>query len=193
MALRIITPPAIEPVSLAEAKAHLRVEVDEEDALITSLILSAREYCESFQNRAYITQTWELWLDAWPAKDYIRIPRPPLQSVESIKYYSPDNTENIMDAADYFVDDKSEPGRLALACGKSWPSATLRPTNGIVVQFVAGYGDEAISVLQMVKQAMLLLIGYWYDNREAAIFGAISREVQFAVKTLLWLGRVVPL
>lgn len=192
MALKLITPPAVEPVILGEAKSHLRVEFDEDDVLIADIIVSAREYCEGFQNRQYITAAWELWLDRWPDKDYISIPRPPLQEVESIKYYGTDNTEYTMDAADYFVDDKNEPGRVVLAYGKTWPLITLRATNGVAMQFVAGYGDEAASVPRTIKQAMLLLIGFWYDNREAAISGIISREIEFSVRSLLWLDRVVP-
>lgn len=192
MALKLITPPAMEPVTLVEAKAQLRVEHTESDALIISLITVAREYCEGFQNRTYITQTWELWLDDWPDKDYIRIPLPPLQSVASIKYYGTDDTEYTVDAADYFVDDKSEPGRIALAYSKTWPTITLRPANAVCVEFTAGYGDAASTVPQRVKQAILLLIGYWHENREAAVMGAVSKEIEFAVHALLWQNRVVP-
>lgn len=191
MALVLVTAPAVEPITLTEAKSHLRVDITDDDALITALIIAAREYCEGFQNRACITQTWDLWLDSFPSEDYIRIPLPPLQSVASVKYYGTDNAEYTMAAADYFVDNKSEPGRLVLAYGKSWPSVALRPANGVVVRFVAGYGGTAANVPQKVKQAMLLLIGHWYANREAVLTGSISKEIEFAVNSLLWLGRVV--
>jgi uncharacterized phiE125 gp8 family phage protein len=95
-----------------------------------------------------------------------------------------------MDTADYFVDDKSEPGRVALAYNKSWPTLSLRPTNAVVVQFTAGYGDAADDVPQRVKQAMLLLIGHWYEHREAVLTGSISKEIEFT-NSLLWLDRVV--
>jgi uncharacterized phiE125 gp8 family phage protein len=192
MALKLITPPALEPVTLAEAKAHIRVDGNDEDALITSLITAAREYCEGFQNRSYITQTWGLWLDSFPSEDYIRIPLPPLQSVASIKYYGTDNAEYTMDAADYFVDDKSEPGRAVLAYNKTWPTTALRPANGVCIEFVAGYGDAASDVPQKAKQAILLLIGHWYANREAILTGSVSKEIEFAVKALLSMDRVVP-
>ncbi len=192
MALKLITPSAVEPITLDEAKAHIRVEDQESDVLITSLIGAAREYCEGFQNRQYITATWELWLDAWPDKDYIAIPRPPLQAVENIKYYSADNMEYTLDTADYFVDDKNEPGKVVLAYGKAWPIMPLRPASSVAVRFVAGYGDTAEGVPMAVRQATMLLIGFWYDNREAAVSGIISREIEFSVKSLLWLDRVVP-
>lgn len=195
MALKLITPPATEPISLADTKKHLRIDADitsEDSYLSDVLIPAAREYCEGFHNRAYITQTYELWLDTWPRKEYARIPRPPLQSVASVKYYGTDNAEHIMATANYFVDSKSEPGRLVLAYGKSWPSATLRPANGICVTFTAGYGAAA-AVPKKAVQAMNLLIGHWFDNREAVLAGKVSTEIEFAVRSLLWLDRVVSL
>ncbi len=191
MALVLVTPPAVEPVSLPEAKNHLRVDITDDDNLIMLLITAAREYCESFQNRAYITQTWQLWLDAWPEGNEIRIPRPPLQAVNSIKYYGADNSEYVLPPTDYIVDTAGEPGRIVLAYGKSWPSVTLRTTNAVCVEFVAGYGS-ADKVPQRVKQAMLLLIGHWYDTREIAAVGHVAAEVPFTVNALLWHERVVP-
>jgi len=167
-----------------------------EDDLLTALITVARQYCEDYQNRAYITQEWELWLDDWPDEDYIRIPLPPLQSVEAVKYYGTDDTEYTIDSDDYFADTKSEPGRVALAYSGVWPTATLRPVNGVLVEFTAGYGDAASNVPERVRQAMLLLIGHLYENRQAvqvSEYRSISAlEVPFTVKALLSLDRVVP-
>lgn len=191
MALKLITAPASEPITLSEAKSQLRVDWNDEDADINGYILAAREYCEGIQNRALITQTWDLWMDSWPSKDRFNVPLPPLQSVASVKYYRTDNAEYTMAASDYFADDKSEPGRLVLAYGKSWPSTTLRPVNGVVVRFTAGYGLAA-SVPQKVKQAMLLLVTLMYEKRLPVVEGKIVGEVPFAVSSLLWLDRIVP-
>lgn len=188
IALKLVTPPATEPISLAEAKAQLRVDGSTEDTFITSLIIAAREHCEGFQKRAYITQTYDLWLDNWPRYGYITIPRPPLQSVTYVKYYGTDDTEYTFATADYFVDDKSDPGRVSLGYSKIWPTTTLRPANAVAVRFVAGYGN-ASSVPQKVKQAMLLLIAYWFDNREAV--GSVGKEIAFSVHALLWQDRLV--
>lgn len=191
MALKLKTAPAVEPVTLTEAKAHLRVDGTDEDTFITSLIVAAREYCEKYSNRACITQTWYLWLDSFPCSDSISLPLPPLQSVASIKYYDTDNAESTISNGDYFVDPVSEPGRISLAYGKRWPGIVLRPVNGVCIEFVCGYG-LAVAVPQGIKQAILLLVGHWYGNREAAGAGSVSKEIEFAVSSLLGVDRVVP-
>jgi uncharacterized phiE125 gp8 family phage protein len=155
-----------------------------EDTLLTNLIQAAREYCEGFQNRAYINQTWYLWLDEWP--DYFDMPLPPLQSITSIKYYDTANAEGTVTATDYFVDTISN--RVVLAYGHSWPSTTLRAANGICVEYVCGYGATSSSVPMKVRHAMLLLIGYWYENREAGSEKPIT-TVPLAVDSLLWMER----
>lgn len=191
MGLRLLVPPAIEPVTLDEAKLHLRVDNDDENTLIEALIKAAREYAEVFQNRAYITQTWELWLDNWPKwaeYPYFRLPRSPLQTVESIKYYDSDGGEHVV--TDYIVDDISEPARV-IPAGDSWPNVSLRKANGIAITFKAGYGDDAASVPASIKQALLLLVGHWYENRENVVLGAAVQEMPFAAKTLLWQERIV--
>jgi len=162
-----------------------------EDDLLNSLIEAARQYAEDYQRRAYITQTWELWLDSFPSEDYIEIPLPPLQTVNSVKYYNTSDTEATFADTYYLQDIKSEPGRVALNYSETWPSTTLRPSNGVCIEFVVGYGDVASDVPKKVKQAMLLLISHWYENREAVIStGAMPKEIPFAVDALLWTRRI---
>lgn len=167
-----------------------------EDDLLNSLITAARQYCEDYQRRAYITQTWELWLEAFPAKNYIEIALPPLQQIADpespvITYYDTDDTEATFSSDDYFVDIKSEPGRIVLNYSKSWPSTALRPANGVCVTFVAGYGDAASDVPKKVKQAMLLLIGHLYENREVVqTTGMNAVVVPMTVDSLLWQDRI---
>lgn len=178
--------PTSEPITIEEAREHLRVDITDDDVLISSLITAAREYCEKYQNRALITQTRELYLDSWPDASYIEL-RSPLASVTHIKYYGTDDTEYTMAATDYFVDTKSFVGLVGLGYGKSWPTTTLRSFNGIVVRYVCGVD----TVDQMVKAGMLLLIGWMYENREAASEKNFA-EVPFGTKVLLGLDRNVP-
>jgi len=195
MALKINTEPEIEPISLFEVKDHLRLDHDEhtEDDLIkTTLIPAARKYCELRQNRTYITQTWELWLDAFPDKGYIEIPKPPLQSVDSIKYYDTSDSEATFSSSYYTVDDKDQYSpKVFLNYGQSWPSTALRPYNGVCVTFVAGYGDDGYDVPQNVRSAMLLFIGHLYENREAVVTTGLNAvEIPKGVDALLSLEGV---
>jgi uncharacterized phiE125 gp8 family phage protein len=189
MALRLITAPTVEPVSRTEAKTHLRVDSTDEDTLIDGLIQTAREYCEDYQNRAYLEQTHELVLDSWPVGNVIALPKPPLQSVTSVTYYDTTGAATVWPASNYIVDTASH--RLALGYGKSWPAVNLQPVAGIVIRYEVG-NAEATDVPQRVKQAMLLLVGHWYADREAAFSGSVSREIAFSVHALLDLDRVVP-
>lgn len=183
--IKVITGPASEPVTLNEAKLHCHIDGTDEDSLITNLIVAAREYCESYQNRAYITQTIEMTLDGWPGFP-VEIPRPPLASATSIKYYGTDNTEYTFDAAKYFVDTNSEPGRICLAHGVSLPTVTLREISSVKITYTAGKA----TVSQKVKQSILMLVAHWYANKEAT--GKMTDEIQFAVHSLLSLDRVWP-
>lgn len=161
MNLRTITPPVIEPVSLETAKLHLRVDHNADDTLITSYIKSARELGEGLARRAFMTQTLELVLDGFPAARALKLPRPPLQSVTSVKYFDTDNVEHTW--TDYVVDARSDPGRLIF---KSTPSTGLVESGAVVVRFVAGYGATAASVPGTFVQGILLTVGHWYENRE---------------------------
>lgn len=184
MAIQVVTPPAADPVSVAEAKAHCRVDSNDEDALIQGLIYTARDYIETVCNRVLMTQTLDYWLQDWPDGDTLKLPRSPAQSVISVTWYNPAGTPTVFAASNYGVDMVTEPGRIVLSSGAAWPGDELRVTNGIAVRFVAGWASAA-AVPRSVKQAMLLLIGHWFENREATTFGAVSREVPFAVESLL--------
>lgn len=191
MRTTIVTSPTIEPVFLEDAKDHLRVDGTDEDTLISDLIVVAREWCEGYQNRAYLTQTWKLVLDDWP-DDYIRIPKPPLQSVTHVKYIDSAGTQSTWSSSLYIVDTASRPGRIVPAYSQTWPSVTLQPINAIEVQFVAGFGDSLDDVPARVKHAIKLIVGHLYENREST---AIQRlhEVPMAVYSLLGLDRIWPL
>jgi uncharacterized phiE125 gp8 family phage protein len=190
MAVNIVTAPTIEPVSLEEAKAHVRVDIAADDALIRGLVVAARQMAETITRRALCTQTWDYLLDEFPGEDQIYLPFPPLQSVTSVKYTDEDDDESTFSSSSYLVDAYSEPGRIRLKSGYSWPGDTLRVVNGVAVRFVCGYGEPG-DVPDAIKSAMLLMIGHWYENREAATVGAVAREVPLGVEALLWPYRVV--
>jgi uncharacterized phiE125 gp8 family phage protein len=162
MNLRLITAPAAEPVSVATAKTYLRVDGSDDDALITSLIKAAREKAEELTRRAFITQTWDMSFNEWPSDWRLKVYRPPLQSITSVKYLDSDNVEHTW--TDYTVDIASEPGVIIL---ESLPSASLRRSGAITVRFVAGYGAAGSNVPERINNAILALVAHWYENRES--------------------------
>jgi uncharacterized phiE125 gp8 family phage protein len=182
----VITAPTEEPITTAEAKLHLRVDHAADDALIASMITAARQRVENATWRALVTQTLELTLDAWPSGNKIDLPRPPLASVTSVTYTDSDGTATVWSSSLYQVITQGTPGRIVPAYGEAWPTATLRAANGIAVRYVAGYGAAA-AVPALLKAAMLLLIGNWYENREAVVVGAglAATPLPMAVESIL--------
>lgn len=169
MMLKIKTAPTVEPVSLSEMKLHLRVDGSDEDALINGLITLAREDIERMTNRMLITQVWELVLDSWPASPF-ELGLGPVQSVDSIKYTDEDGDESTFSSDNYLVDTYAYRGRVALKSDASWPSEPLAPIAGVKITFTGGFGDAAAAVPTRFKQALKLLVGHHYENREAVSF-----------------------
>jgi len=190
MSLTIYTEPTREPLLLEETKLHCRVDTDDDDTLILGLITAAREQAEATTRRALITQTWDLVMDAFPGEDRIELPLPPLQSVTSITYVDSDGNTNTFSSSKYIVDTDSEPGRVVLVTGESWPSDTLRAAAGVTVRFVCGYGDAASDVPRSIRQGMLLAVGHWYENREATVGVGNMQVLPMGVEALWWPYRV---
>jgi uncharacterized phiE125 gp8 family phage protein len=188
MPIKIITPPAAEPVTLTEAKAQCRVDISDDDTYIGTLITAARMYCEAIDWRAFMPQTIELWLEGFPCDDEIELPRPPLTSISKIEYYDTAGTARTLATTVYEADTISTPGAAHLKYNQVWPSDLLRDYNAVCVTYVAGYASAA-AVPQTIKQAILLLVGHWYENREASLVGTISKPLEFAVTQLLGVDR----
>jgi uncharacterized phiE125 gp8 family phage protein len=189
--LKLITAPAQDPVTVAEMKAYLRVDGNDFDTTIGNLIKAAREAAQDYQNRAFFTQTWELSFDRFP---YIHagcryapgceIPFPPLQSVQSVKYYDQNGTETTMDLANFIIDKRSEPGRIILKSGLRWPSVTLQEIDSFIVQFTAGYNDVN-KIPNAVKLAYMLFVTHRFENPG-------SEDIPQAFYSLLSPERLVP-
>lgn len=163
MSAKLITAPASEPITLAEAKAHLRVDVTDEDSLITALIVAARQAAEHITGRALMTQTWEVAFDEFDESG-LWLQYPPLVSITSITYLDEDGAPQTLDAADYVLNDYDEPAVIKPAADVSWP-ATLCQPNVVTVRYVAGYANAA-AVPQAIKQWILLRVGSMYAHRE---------------------------
>lgn len=175
MALRLITPPTALPVSLATAKQHLKVEHDADDALITTMIRSAARSAEQQLNRALMTQTWQLVVDAFPEAEF-KLERPRVQSITSITYIDAAGTQQTLGADAYTLDADMLPGWVLPALGTTWP-ATRDQANAVRVTFVSGYGGDASAVPDDVAAWILLQVGALYRNREAFAQGVSVAEL----------------
>ena len=190
MGYALVTPPALEPLTLAEAKVHCRVDDTSEDDLLTALIVAARKHCENYTGASFVTQTWRA--DFWRFPCYrgsLRLPHGPVQSITSISYYDDLGVDTVLDASDYDTDLTERLAKVWLAPDEALPAVQVQP-NAVRVTYVAGFGATAASVPQTIRQAMLLLIGQWYDNRSASAEKALT-ETPHAVAALL-AGHVIP-
>lgn len=173
MSITFHTPPATEPLSVAEVMTHCVLEPAgfAETAHLHVLIQSARQAAEGMTGRYLITQTLEKSLDRFPAEILL----PPLQSVDLITYIDSDGVEQTLSADDYTVDYRSRPARIRPAHSKAWPG-TREQMGAVIVRFVAGYGD-ASSVPGTIKLWMLQRIATAIANRESVIVGASVTEL----------------
>lgn len=163
MSVVVVTPPASEPITLADAKAHLRVTHDIEDAQITACIIAARAYVENWCDRALMLQTRRLTLDAFAQEICLTGGR--VKAISAMKYTAPDGAEQSLDASAWQADLDAQPARLRPAQGRSWP-ATASQMAAVRVEYQVGY-DDAASVPAPIRAALLLLIGDLYENRQA--------------------------
>lgn len=163
-----------EPVLLADAKWHCKVEHDADDGYLRNLITGAREQVEEDTCRALVRGTWTLTLDRFPCDRVIRLPRPPFASVTSVAYRDAAGTLTTLDASAYVVDSLSEPARIVPAPYTSWPTTQAQRPSAVVVTYTAGFADagDAANVPKPLWEAMLLLICHRYENRAEAEEGA---------------------
>lgn len=204
--LVLLSAPAVEPLALGETKLWLKESLPDNDELILDLIQSAREFVEDETGRQLLTATWQLTLVGFPpympirywripesiqfsgvaTTDFLRLPKPPVQSVVSVTYVHPDTGISTTLAADqYLLDSSTEPARLQPAYGTIWPVTRLQ-SNAVQVTFKSGYGDDAGSVPSKARTAMKFITALWYDNRT----GGKPQDIEAAQRLLrkLWPG-----
>ena len=174
----VVTAPVDTPVSLAELKAHLRVDNDTEDPLLTAMIRGAAGTAELYLGRSLITQTLRLSLDRWPAGQtdvpwangprIVELARPPVQSIVSITTYDDDDQPSVVDMGVYrLANGSNDRARLVLRKGQAWPTG-LRANDAIEIDYVAGYGNSSADIPEPIRQGLLALIGFWFEHRDGA-------------------------
>lgn len=165
--------PATTPVSLTEAKAHCRVDDSNSDTVLTALIAAATDHMDGWSGvlgRALVTQTWQQDFDGFAA-DGLRLPLGPAASVSSVTYYDADNAQQTLSADVYRLFTDAIGPYVGLKPDQDWPNAYSRP-DAVRVTYVAG--AAASDVPAAIKTAMLLLIGHWFENREAVAVGTAT-------------------
>lgn len=194
MRLTLITAPAAEPISPAEATTHLKGDglgwPAAETTLVTALVAAARGHAERITQRQLITATWKVKYDRFP-RDWrcpLTIPLPPLLTVTGIQYLDGNGALQTWSSSDYVVDAPAGPyaleGRIYPAFAKDYPSTCDR-ADAVIITFTAGYGPAAADVPQAIKQAMYLMIGHWYENRETVAIGETPNEIPWSAEALL--------
>ena len=184
------TGPATTAISLAEAKAFLRVDsdYDDDDSYITSLIGVATNVVEQFTRRRLITQTYNIYYDEFPP--YMDLQVGNVASVTHVKYYNTDNTLQTLDTSEYDVDIRVKPGRIYQAEDGNFPD-TYERANSVEVEFVVG--SAASDVEDAIKQAMYIVIGRYYENRQDVVMGTQVNELPLMVEHLLTPYRLLEL
>jgi len=176
---RLITPPASEPVTLSELKAHLRVDGTSEDVYLAQLITAAREYAEDYQGRAYIDRTYEVVMDRWPTVRHIETQYVPIKLVIKVAAKQRNGSLVEMDLSDLII----HPDAIVLGSGQQWPTGDAMVE--AVIQYVAGSPITA-----QVKQAILLMAGHWYANREDVVVGNVVNTLPLGAKALLNMNKI---
>ena len=184
------TGPATTAISLAEAKAFLRVDsdYDDDDSYITSLIGVATNVVEQFTRRRLITQTYNIYYDEFPP--YMDLQVGNVASVTHVKYYDTDNSLQTLDTSEYDVDIRVKPGRIYQAEDGNFPD-TYERANSVEVEFVVG--SAASDVEDAIKQAMYIVIGRYYENRQDVVMGTQVNELPLMVEHLLTPYRLLEL
>lgn len=184
--------PDVQPITLLEAKQHLRVDITEDDALIERLIEVATDYAETYCDMTFMMCKYRMKLDAFPYT--VRLPRPPANagllkvaggSVE-IKYQpsSCDQELVALDPTHYKYDYDTKPGCIYFGCSGGWPSNANMGANAVEIDWWAGFGPSPSDVPSKIKHGILMLIGQYYERRLASMELTTS-EVPFGVRSLL--------
>lgn len=193
MGLKLVSAPASEPLTLEEAKAHVREDSADFDEMIEAFISTAVQYVdgpEGFLGRALIDQTWDYYLDRFPhcRPIEIEIPLPPTIEVQGVFYLSTSGTEQEFPSSSYKVDDSGRVARIVLKGSACWPSTSCEAAS-VRIRFRAGYlnsdSPPIENVPRPIKTAILMYVGDLYLNRETQIVGDSAAKLPWAAEQLL--------
>ena len=187
MNVTVVTPPAATPVTLAEAKVHLRVLGTDDDTMILGLIKAATAFVERHLGMSLMERTLRLTLDDF--SNAIELPNGPATEVVSVGYVDAAGLAQIVSPSVYTVDLTSRLQWVMLNSGSAWPS-TLSAVNVVTITYKSGFTTLPDRLFDL-RAAVLLLVGHWFANRETVVTGTITSELPFAVDAILQQHRQV--
>lgn len=181
--LSTITPTTGEPVSVRDAKDHLNITDDRFDGRLKAMIRAATEYCQRVLRQQFMPASHRITLDNFPAWR-LELPLPPLRSITTIGYTATSGSSATLSSTAYTVITSDDvPGFVEPAFGESWPTPRDVP-NAVTVTFATGYVTR-VKIPDTIKQAILLLVGHWYESRETVAVGVTTKEIELTTKALL--------
>ncbi len=166
----------------AEAKDFLKIDTNADDTLIDNLIKAATESCQIYTNQYFLNTVVEQYSDKW--SEVYTLYKSPVAAINHIKYYDSNDTEQTWADTNYILDDVSKPARIGLAVDATLPSLSDR-INAVHVKYTVGYGTASSDVPDGIKQAVLLTLGNWYENRQTVITGRTATELPLSSQYLL--------
>jgi uncharacterized phiE125 gp8 family phage protein len=179
----IASSPALEPVTRTEAKTWCRVDGTDEDDAIDVLIAAARQLAEDYTNRCFVSQGRQLVMDTFP--DAFELSRSPVSSVDSVTYLDEAGATQNVSTPVYWADTSSDPARLSLREGQTWPSDT-RDFASAIISYTAGYSATPANVPAAIRQAVLLTVAHLYANREAQAMPEMAVKLLRPYRVQMW-------
>ena len=179
----VVTTAAVNPLfTTAQAKAHLKVDVSDDDTIIDNIVLAATQSCEIFTNQYFIDTVVTQYSDTW--NDFYTLYKSPVASITHVKYYDSNDSQQTLASSNYILGHYSKPARIGVAVGGTLPNLSDR-INAVEVKYTVGYGTASSDVPEGIRQAVLLTIGNFYQNRESVITGRTATELPLSSQYLL--------
>ncbi|MEP2943587.1 MAG: head-tail connector protein [Hyphomicrobiales bacterium] len=191
MTLSMLAGPQLEPISVAEAKLFLRIDDEAENEVIAALITTARLHVERLTRRIVLNQTWRFYLDDLPQNSLVKLGIGPVREVLQVVSFNREGNPSVVPAEDYIVDVSSVPARIKFR--NNTRMLPTRSLNGYEIDFIAGFGPTTLQVPADLRQAILMLVVHWYENRSAVATDVDLISTPKGVNDLIQPYRVVNL
>ena len=181
-ALKIDTPNTTQLITTSDMKGFLKVDISDDDTLIANMVKAATQSAEDYTNRFFLDTVVTMYGDTWG--DIGELLKSPVASVTHIKYYDSDDSLQTLASSVYLTDLVSKPAKITLKVNQDFPNLSGR-AKAVEDKYVVGTGEDVDSVDDLIKQAVNLTVGHWYQNRQAVVTGTIATQLPMSAKYLL--------